>query len=485
MSARTRSTARSTCLPVLAVLAAALPSCMTVGPDYEPPEVAAPDAWENAALEGFHTGDSVLHSWWTTLEDPVLDDLIRRSQERNRDLEAAHARIVQAAALRGVAAGERYPDIDAGASAERVRFSNDFLSQVSNGERTANMYTVGVGGFWEADLWGRVSRSIEAADARLDRQVENYRDLMVILFAQVGIAYVEVRALQTRVALAEQNIERQASTVEITRNRVDAGLAPELDRHQAEFNLGNTESTLPALRAALARSTHRLAVLVGEQPAALNELLGEPQPVPAAAEGVAVALPAELLRQRPDVRAAERELARLTAEIGVATAAKYPTVGLNGVLGLGGTSGLLDADNGIFSIGASAVWNLFDGGRVQGTIDFREAQAREALVNYEQTVLLALEEVESALVTYAEERERFAALDRSTAAAERSVELVHELYTTGLTDFQNVLDTERFLFEQQDRRAESEGLLTQYLIAVYRSLGGGWDVEDARADDLP
>lgn len=456
-----------------------------VGPDYVPPEMDLPDVWFQASTEGLETGETNAHRWWTQLEDPILEDLVRRTAENNRDLDAAFARIRQARAVRGVRTGERYPNVDGAGVAERNRLSEGTAPLAVGRDRTDDVFAAGVGASWEIDLWGRISRSIESADAGLQASVESYRDLLVVLLSEVGVNYVEVRALQARIAALETNVEGQRGTLSLTRDRNEAGLAPELDVHQAELNLANTESSLPRLRQLLAQTINRLGVLTGDSPDALHELLTTPAPIPTPPDSVTVGIPAEVIRQRPDVRAAERSLAASTAEIGVATAALYPEFRLNGTFGYEAFDDLLDSGNQVWSFGPSFVWNLFDGGRVRNTIELRDAQTEEALAFYEQTVLLALEEVESSMVAYIEERIRLEILIRSVDAAERSVEQVRTLYRNGLTDFQNVLDTERSLFVQQDALAESRGLAVQNLIDLYRALGGGWEPDpEALAEEV-
>ena len=263
--------------------------------------------------------------------------------------------------------------------------------------------------------------------------------------------------------------------MQLTRDRFEAQIAPELDVQQAELTLSSTEATLPPLRRGLANAVHRLGVLMGEHPQALYELLGEAAPIPSAPEEIAVGIPADLLRQRPDIRRAERDLAAQTARIGVATADLYPAFSIFGSIGLTATSDLFQSSNQGWSLGPQFRWNLFDGGRVRNLINVEDARTEQAYFAYEETVLFALEDVENALAAYVEEQRRVVYLERSVTAAERSVELVKTLYRTGLTDFQNVRDSERSLAVQQDLLAESQGLVVQALVLLYRALGGGWD----------
>jgi multidrug efflux system outer membrane protein len=461
-----------------------LGACKTVGPDYVVPEVSVPDQWQEDLLDGVSEGEGSLHTWWTTIDDPMLTNLITRAAERNRDLRAAFTRIKASRARRGIATAERYPDLNASGAAQRSRTSESLVPSMPGGpSRTDTVGAVGVDGTWEVDVWGRVSRSIESADASLEATYEDYRDTLVLLFAEVALNYVEVRTLQARIISAENNIRNQDGTREFTQNRVDAGIAPELDVRQAERNLGVTESEVPLLRTALVQATNRLSVLLGENPGALQDELSDAKPIPHPTELAVPGVPADILRQRPDIRRAERELAAQTARIGVATAELYPRFSLNGSFGFESTSSLFKKENRAWSFTPFVSWNVFDGGSVRNAINVEDALAQEALEFYEQTVLLALEDVENSLVAYSEEQIRRDALLRSVLADQRSVELVKILYETGLTDFQNVLDTERSLFTQEDQLAESEGLVVQYLINIYRALGGGWEPDPSEVAD--
>ena len=449
----------------------------TVGPDYEPPQIDLPDDWYTDISRGLDTEEDNLHQWWTTFEDPVLESLIARLARGNLDLEIAYQRIVESRARLGIATGERYPDIDA--------FGSAFVAQQSErtnplfGGDTEHVYRIGADAIWEIDLWGRITRSIEAADASLQATVENYRDVLVILYGEVAFAYFELRALQERIRLAEANVELQQQSVNLTNDRYAAQLASMLDVQQALLNIGTTRAFVPVLYQRQGEVLHRLAVLLGEHPGALNEELNQEVALPALPEDLAVSVPAELLRQRPDLRRAERELAAQTARIGVATADLYPQFSLFGSISYDGLNGNISDSFGAqalaYSFGPQFQWNLFDGGRVQGNIDVQESRAEELLAAYRQTVLLALEEVENALTAYTQELVRRDALAQAVDAAQQSVGLARDLYRAGGTDFLNVLDMERSLVAQEDAMAESEGLVVQNLVRVYKALGGGWD----------
>ncbi|MHC5061916.1 MAG: efflux transporter outer membrane subunit [Planctomycetota bacterium] len=450
-----------------------------VGPNYTGPEPEVPDVWSERATEGIKEGQADIQIWWQYLNDPILNSLIERAEEGNLDIQAAASRIQQSRAILGIAAGEYFPQLDISGLYSRQRVSeNGILSpffQNTSPEPT-NLHRIGVDATWEIDVFGRISRSVESAQASYQASLENFRDVLVILYAEVALNYVELRALQTRIEYAVNNIEAQKSTLKLTKSRQETGLAPKLDVEQALLNLANTESAVPLLRTQRTLALNRLSVLLGQPPGLLEKELLTRISAPDMPEELVVGLPAELLRQRPDIRRAERNLAAQSAQIGVATAGLYPSFSLSGVFALEAQQ-IKDVGNWgsrTWGFGPSFRWNIFDGNRIRSNIQLEEVQMDEAMIKYEQTILLALEEVEDALVSFQEEKTRLAALQRSVAAAEKSVELVRELYTNGLTDFQNVLDMERSLTRQQDSMAESRGLVFQNLVRIYKSLGGGW-----------
>jgi NodT family efflux transporter outer membrane factor (OMF) lipoprotein len=470
---------RSTGVKVaIAGVALLLAGCLRVGPDYIPPPLETPDRWHRDLTRGLQSGDADLKTWWTLLGDPELIRLIERSAEGNLDLRAAVARVQEARAARGFATGQRFPDVDATGTIQKDRISggvtDSFPPPPRDQGRHNTFYSFGGDAFWELDLWGRIARSIEASDAGLQASIEDYRDVLVSLYAEVAATYVEVRALQERITYAESNVKTQSGSLQLTTDRRDAGIGSDLDVSQAEQNLARTEAFIPSLRIQLARSIHALGVLLGKHPGALYAELAPVAPIPGPADSVAVGVPVDVVRRRPDVRRAERFLAAQTAQIGVVTADLYPTFSFGGVFAIEAFDPPFDAGNQAYNFGPSFRWNLFDGGRVRSQIRVEDAQTEEALANYEQTVLFALREVEDSMVAFVQEQERRDSLSRAASASRRAVDLVSTLYRTGLTDFQNVLDSQRTLFEQEDQLAQSEGLVTQNLISLYRALGGGW-----------
>lgn len=455
-----------------------------VGPDYAPPTTRMPDRWNQDLVRGVSDGSADMRTWWALLSDPVLDGLIAQATRGNLDVKQAVSRLLEARARVGLAAGEELPSVEAQGDLERGRLSEGVQEELgSSRQRTSTLYQLGLDASWEIDLWGRISRDVESADATLQASLEDYRDVLVSLYADVATTYVEIRTLQKRIDAAAGNVATQRQTLQLVRDRRRAELASDVEIAQAQLNLATTEALIPQLRISLQQAIHRLGVLLGERPTALYTVLDRHAPIPAVPAQVAIGLPADLLRQRPDIRSAERQLASQTAQIGVATADLYPRFTLSGFLAFQkyGVSSFFNGDNIGYGFGPTVIWNVFDGGRIRSNIAVQDARTEQALFNYEQTVLTALRETQDSLVGFIQQRERSDILARSVKAANDAVRLVTSLYLSGLTDFQNVQDQQRSKFQQDDAFAQSEGLVVQNVIALYRSLGGGW----ARPDDRP
>jgi len=469
-----------------------LVTACTVGPDYEPPDFTAemvPDHWRTAVETEMQGDTTDLEMWWITFNDSLLTELIQRAELGNIDLQGAVGRVAEARAIRGVAKGGYWPDIVLGGAYSYQKLSENGIQGAQAGqpgdpaaggssplEDPFDTWTAGISLSWEIDLFGRIRRTVEAADAQLQASVEDYRDVLVTLYAEVGSAYVDARAFQTRLDFARQNVTAQENSLELTRDRFRAGLTSALDVAQAEQNLAQTRSTIPALEIGLEVSLNRLAVLLGEAPGSLHDELAAYAGLPEPDDLVAYGIPADLLRRRPDVRRAERLLAAQTARIGIATADLYPTLSLGGSVGLESLDldDLGDGGSFFFSLVPQISWPIFTGGKIRNRIRAEEARTTQALATYEQTVLRALEEVQDALVAYGQEKVRRDRLEEAVDASQRAVNLVRTQYLSGLTNFQNYLDSQRSLFQQQDELAASSGQVINYLIDLNRALGGGW-----------
>jgi len=455
------------------VVAMVLLAGCKVGPDHTEPELPASAAWHSELAEGLTaapTDPDVLASWWTTLGDPQLSALIERAVAGNLDLKTAQSRIRESRARRSIAKGAMFPTLNASGSATSRRTDTN-VGFDSHGE----VYSAGFDAGWELDLFGGVRRSIEAAQADLEGTEENLRDVLVSLLAETALNYVEVRTFQSRLAAAQASLATQSETYELTAWRSQAGLDDELAVYQARYNLESTRSQIPTLRAGLEEAMNRLAVLLGEAPGNLHRELAEPRAIPLPPDEIAVGVPADTLRRRPDVRRAERELAAQTARVGVATANLYPQLTLNGSIGLETTSlrDPLSERTWTISGGPRLSWPIFDP-TIRPNIEVQSALQEQALIQYEATVLACLEEVENALVAYGQELQRRDNLRQATEAAQAAASLAQYKYQAGLTDFSNVLDAERSLLSFQDQLHQSDGTVTSNLIRLYKALGGGW-----------
>jgi NodT family efflux transporter outer membrane factor (OMF) lipoprotein len=463
-----------------------------VGPDYAEPEVSIKDEWRASVEAEMSQEEPDIEKWWESLEDPVLTELIRQAEIANLDLRIAVARVSEARALRGIAKGDLFPNLVLDGAYSYTRVSeNSPTGQIiigTGGEvEPVEQWQTSAGSFWEIDLFGRIRRRVEASTAQFEATIEDYRDVLVSLYAEVALNYVDARALQQRLDFARQNVVAQRESLELTRDRFDAGLTSALDVAQAEQNLAQTESSIPTLQTGLNAALNRLAVLLGEQPGALHdELMTDGREIPAVPTDITTGVPADILRRRPDVRRAERQLAAQTALIGVAKADLYPTFSISGFVEAvaGSFSGMFEEESVGWGVIPGFRWDLFQGGKIRNNIRAEEARTEQALLAYQQTILLALEEVEDALVAYDRELVRRERLRDAVDASQRAVDLVRTQYISGLTNFQNLLDTQRSLFRQEDELAVSDGQVVQNLILLNRALGGGWSLQPEAPDRM-
>ena len=463
---------------ITAVALLALGAC-TVGPDYSPPPVSMPADWseKEPAASKVTSQAANLAEWWKTFGDAELTSLVERAAASNLDLKLAEARVREARGLRGVTTGALLPSVNAGAGYSRNRFSENV--PVPGAGKVGNFYQAGFDASWELDVFGGIRRSVEAADADVDASVEARRDVLVTLLAEVARNYVELRGLQAQVAIARQNLEAQKKTWELTQARFQAGRAAELDVVRAQAQVSNTASQIPTLDSLRIQAGHRLAVLLGQDPGALRNEFVRVAAIPPPPPEVPVGLPSELLRRRPDLRRAERELAAATARIGVATAELYPKFSLTGFFALESVSSGDFAKWGsrAWSVGPTINWAIFQGGRIRARIEVENARQEQAAIVYERSILIALQEVEDALIAYAKEQAHRAELSDSVTANLKAVDLANQRYTQGLVDFLSVLDAQRSLYLSQDALVRSEGQISANLVALYKALGGGWDSE--------
>jgi NodT family efflux transporter outer membrane factor (OMF) lipoprotein len=458
------------------LLALLLLGC-TVGPDYEKPALPSPTAWSEPGEGKVASVEADLSRWWTLFGDPGLDSLVERALHSNLDLRSAGARIREARAQYGIAWSALLPSVNATASYTRSRNSQNGLYGFGAFPRYLSEYNAGFDASWEIDLFGGARRGNEAAAADVEAAVEDRWAVMVSLLGEVARNYVALRGYQLQRAVLQENQRSAQGTVDLTRARLSAGVATALDLARAEAQYAASGALIPTVEIQLEQSIHRLGVLLGQDPSALSGELGTVGSIPAIPPRVLVGLPSTLLVRRPDVRRAERQLAAQTARIGLATAELYPRLSLTGAFGFDsiGAADFFKWGSRMWSIGPTLRWPVFAGGRIVSTIRLEEARAEQAAFAYEQAFLVALEDVENALVAYLREGHRTATLVEEVAADRRATDLANELYLKGLASFLEVLDAQRALYLAQWELAQSQAAVTLNVVALYKALGGGWE----------
>lgn len=452
------------------LLALALAAC-AVGPDYKAPNTEPARLASDVQAKAFDRSrfESV---WWKQFDDPVLNQLVQASLDGNRDLRVAFARLKSARAIRDDAANDQLPVVTSRTSSEigkgQVPGQTD---QRVNSER----YDLGLDMAWELDLFGRIQRQIEASDAQAAAAQADLQQLQVSLIAELVDAYGQLRGAQLREKIAVANLKTQQESRSITVTLRDAGVGNELDVVRADARLAGVEATVPQLQAEQARARHRIATLLGQRPDALSVDLS-PKALPAIAKALPVGDPGELLRRRPDIRSAERQLAAATANVGVATADLFPRVSLSGFLGFTAARGsqIGSSAANAWGLGPSITWAAFDLGSVRARLRGAKADAEGALANYEQQVLLALEESANAFSDYDKTQQRLLSLMRQSEASRKAADLASVRYREGTVDYLVLLDAERERLSAEDAQAQGEVDLYRGIVSIYKALGGGW-----------
>jgi len=454
--------------PTLLVLA--LAGC-AVGPDYKAPASAPANLTEVPQGAAQYDRSRFERLWWQQFDDPALNQLVTQALDGNRDLRVAFTRVKAARAIRDDVANDNLPVVTAGAS-----------SQVGRGQvpgqtdKRVNIerYDLGLDMAWEVDLFGRIQRQLEASDAREGAAQAQLEQLQVTLIADLVDAYGQLRGAQLRERIAQDNIANQSASRDITVKLRDLGVGDSFDVVRAEGRLAGVEAAIPLLQAEQARARHRIATLLGQRPDALALDLA-PHPLPAIAKALPIGNPGDLLQRRPDIRAAERDLAAATANVGVATADLFPRVSLSGFLGFtaGRGSQIGSAAAQAWSLGPSISWAAFDLGSVRARIRGANADAEGALATYEQQVLLALEESENAFSDYGKRQQRLVSLIRQSEASRTAAELAKVRYQEGTADYLVLLDAERERLVAEDAQAQGEVDLYHGVVAIYKALGGG------------
>lgn len=469
---------------LLAFFSAILLSGCVVGPDYQSPVVPVPKQWYEATTTSKLAQPD---KWWQTFNDKELNQLITEAIVANLDLKQALARVKDARTQRWATIAAGLPSVQAKSTASR-RFNNSSGAGQSGGATSGggfgignqhiNIFQLGFDAQWELDFFGGVRRAVEAADATVDSEVENSRDVLVTLLGDVARNYIELRVNQQLVEITRKNLSAQQETQALTEVRQQSGLASMLEVAQAQAQADTTAAQLPNYEALSKQSIHALSVLLGREPGALAERLERLATIPVVTTAVIPDLPSELLKRRPDIRHTERQLAYANASVGVATAELYPKVNLAAFLGLQNMTITDFTPVGkSWSAASTLTMPIFNWGKLNANILSKKAQFEQAFLSYQATVLGAFQEVEDALIAYSKEQERHKALAQAVAANQLAVALANERYEKGLTGFIDVLQTQQALYQAESNLSASDGKLSTNLVALYKALGGGWQAE--------
>jgi len=445
------------------------------------PAITVPPSWNSVNADTVQSPAGDLSQWWKRFGDDILSDLIGQALKNNTSLRTARANLREARAERNLAAANRFPTVTAS-------LSGTGNASNSPGGSTGNVLSEGLDASWEPDVFGSYGNALKAARADVGNSEATLQNTLVSLVAEVALDYVDLRSYQMRLEISRQNAASEAETLQITEWRAQAGLVSSIDVEQARYTLEQTRAGVPSLEIEVAQSEHALSALLSVSPGTLSHQLAAPAPIPSVPDTVAIGIPADTLRQRPDVRAAEQKIVAETARLGQKNAARYPTFSLSGsflveqLLGTasggavsGGTTIALMGGTTLLGSGSGTITQtLFDHGRIRQQIEIQSAVQEQAVISYESTVLTALQDVEDSLVSFEKSRERLASLNTAADAARNAAALARTRYTAGLVDFQTVLDTERTVLSIEDSAAQTQADRTTALIKLYKALGGGW-----------
>lgn len=470
------------------LLITGLAGCTLVGPDYETPRTTVNQDWLKADARGLKRGAANYRSWWELFGDPVLNRLIETAYRQNLDVRAAGLRVIEARAQLGVAIGDFYPQTQQGVGG--LSYERQSARAGQQPETTANRLEfwqnqLGAQLAWELDFWGRFRRGIESADAAFLSSIAAYDAALVTLTSDVAETYVSIRTTELRLKIARENVRVQEESLKIARARFQGGTTSERDVQQALTVLASTQATIPALETRLRQSENALGVLLGMAPGGVDAMLAQASGIPVAPAEVAVGVPADLLRRRPDVLAAELAAAAQSARIGLVKAELYPSISLIGNFGYVASDwtnyslgDIFQSRSRAISFGPTLTWNFLNYGRITNNVRFQDALFQERATAYQNTVLRAQQEVEDGLIAFLNARERTRLLAEAAAAAQRSLDLSVLQYQQGITDFTTVLTAQQDLLRQQDDLVVSTGEVPSGLVRVYRALGGGWEIRD-------
>lgn len=463
-----------------------------VGPDFVKPEAEIQENWSEKDDSRVATQADVASQWWRAFSDPTLDQLIKLAYQQNLPLQITGLRILEARARLGIAIGQQFPqqqEVFGSATKEGV---SENAPNSSFRDRNYWDYQVGFDAVWELDFWGKFRRDVQAAHASLIASEADYDDALVSLTAEVARTYTVIRTLEVRIELTRKNAELQEEGLKIAESRFRNGVVTELDVAQSRTLLESTRASIPQLQSGLRQAQNALSTLLGQPPGAIQTVLNEKKGIPTAPAEVAVSMPAELLRRRPDIRSAELAAAAQCARIGIAKADLYPRFSLFGEIGLQSSSqggvqsnhahmdNIFDSGSFFYSFGPSVQWPFFNYGRIENNVRVQDARFQQLLVNYKNTVLKAAQESEDALIGFLKSQESTTYTQNSVQAAQRSVEIALVQYREGAVDYQRVLDTQRALLQEEIRLTETRSSIATNLIALYKALGGGWELRQGQ-----
>ena len=468
-----------------------LNGCTTLGPDFERPDAQVEETWLEQQQPAVEAVDADYSQWWTVFDDTVLNALIDTAYQQNLPLQVAGLRILEARAQLAIAVGNQYPQLQQAAGGlSRSRLSENQPNFNPAIDKNFWQNNVGFDASWELDFWGRFRRGVESAAANMGSQVASYDNALVSLSAEVARVYATIRTLQEGLAVAKANAKIQQRGYEIADVRFRAGAVSELDPAQALTQLRDTQAQIPSLEGRIRQSKNALSILLGMPPQDLTALLGE-APIPAPPATVAIGMPADLLRRRPDIRQAELQAAAQSALIGVAESELYPQLSLGGSIGFVSSDtnqsdlgDLFKSDSLAYGFGPSFSWPVFNYGRLKNNVRVQDARFEQLLTNYRNAVLEAAREVEDGLAGFLAARSATEYLRDSVNAAQRAVDLSMIQYREGAVDFQRVLDSQQRLLRAQDTYTRSRGEIVTNLVATYKALGGGWEIR-AGQDVVP
>jgi NodT family efflux transporter outer membrane factor (OMF) lipoprotein len=459
------------------------------------PEAPVEAEWLEARDPEIKTAPSDYKAWWSAFNDPVLDSLVESAYQQNLTLQISGIRILQARAQLGVLVGNIYPQQQQGRGGANYNKISENAPGTLGADDSFWQYDVGFDVAWELDIWGKFRRAIESGVANLEASIANYDDVLISLTAEVARTYVLLRTFEERLEIARENVKIQQRSMEIAEIRFKAGAVTELDVAQAKSLLRSTEAFIPRFELGVRQAKNALAILMGKLPGEIDYMIGGARLIPKAPSEIVIDIPAELLRRRPDIQLAEYQIATQTPLIGVSKADLFPSFELFGSFGLltsdsrntksGGRSGsdfgdLFESDSFEFFGGPAFRWNLFNYGRINNRVRIEDALLQQLIVNYEDTVLRAHQEVEDSMTGFLRRQQEAGFLKDSVTAAQRSVDLSMLQYKEGLVDYQRVLDSQRFLTDLQDVWTATRGNAIVNLVAMYKALGGGWQIREGQ-----